>query len=766
MNNDMNMPDPRTAFQVDAISTIVDGFQSVDRGQCISPCGTGKTRIGIGVFKVMCGDRAIVFAPTLALVKQNLDYYAALLPSLNALVVCSDATAVDDARSKFDIPDATTDVSTIRTFLTSESGVTLFCTYKSAKRVSEALAECSIGFDLGVFDEAHNCAGPEGLFSYPLHDRNIVIKKRLFLTATPRSVRGRKRNDEIAIASMDDVAVFGKELFHCSFGRAIEKSLLTDYKVIICPVTKPEVKEWIEESDISRERAAQIALMKAVSEFQLKKVFPYFSTLERTRRFCSPNGFPHIFKEMSKGSSSLTIDWLEGSMSLAHRREKMRRFESSELFSVLASCKCLSEGVDSPSVDCVAFMDPKSSVIEIVQAAGRAMRLRSGKLLSYIFVPVFIETGSSDDIVGSAEWGQVWNTLEALRSGDERVEAQIMHWRDAHSGRAATSDASPIEFVNFSTEQVRSIQVRAIEVIRWMATREEFIQELKTLPEFPSSQSKGMFRGRTWETWQSYWRNRGVAWSEFRVAVTGKQWGLKDTSLLDDFVEKLKLLPEFPASGSDEEFNGKAWNTWAQLWRKQGVSWFRMRELVTGEVRDDSWRPTKSEFISELLLQPKFPASSSMEVFRGRTWNAWANHWRGKKVLWGELRETVTGESQEEWHPTLEEFIDALRVIPKFPACDSKERFRGKKFCSWVHYWNRHGVKWSRVRELVTGSPTVKKWDPTLDEFISSLTALPQVPSRYSKETFRGRRWEAWAAHWSRRGVKWRDVISQLNSTE
>ena len=43
-------------------------------------------------------------------------------------------------------------------------------------------------------------------------------------------------------------------------------------------------------------------------------------------------------------------------------------------WSVVANARCLGEGVDVPAIDSVLFAAPKTSVIDIVQAAGRALR--------------------------------------------------------------------------------------------------------------------------------------------------------------------------------------------------------------------------------------------------------------------------------------------------------------------------------------------------------------------------------------------------------
>ena len=64
------------------------------------------------------------------------------------------------------------------------------------------------------------------------------------------------------------------------------------------------------------------------------------------------------------------------------RSSQMREFADSK--GLMTNARCLTEGVDLPAIDCVVFTDPKKSKVDIVQAAGRALRLSPGKKFGYI----------------------------------------------------------------------------------------------------------------------------------------------------------------------------------------------------------------------------------------------------------------------------------------------------------------------------------------------------------------------------------------------
>ncbi len=94
----------------------------------------------------------------------------------------------------------------------------------------------------------------------------------------------------------------------------------------------------------------------------------------------------------------------------------------------------MTEGVDIPVVDTVIFADPKQSVIDIVQAAGRAMRIHPSKKLGYIVIPVIIDPHNTDKI--NDAFKQLVNVIAALGISDERIidEAkQVVKTNSYHS---------------------------------------------------------------------------------------------------------------------------------------------------------------------------------------------------------------------------------------------------------------------------------------------------------------------------------------------
>ncbi|MBK7024418.1 MAG: hypothetical protein IPH41_13270 [Sulfuritalea sp.] len=86
---------------------------------------------------------------------------------------------------------------------------------------------------------------------------------------------------------MDNAALFGEVLYALPFGKAIERKLLTDYRVVIIGVDDPTIAQWIARRELvstgtgvetdSESLAAQIGLLKAIKDYDLRRVISFHS---------------------------------------------------------------------------------------------------------------------------------------------------------------------------------------------------------------------------------------------------------------------------------------------------------------------------------------------------------------------------------------------------------------------------------------------------------------------------------------------------------
>ena len=94
---------------------------------------------------------------------------------------------------------------------------------------------------------------------------------------------------------MDDEAVFGKPLYTLSFGEAIERKLLTDYRVVIVGVDDAMLASWIENREIVRTEsgiqtdakslAATVGLLKAIKDYDLHRLISFHSRVKGAEAF-------------------------------------------------------------------------------------------------------------------------------------------------------------------------------------------------------------------------------------------------------------------------------------------------------------------------------------------------------------------------------------------------------------------------------------------------------------------------------------------------
>jgi superfamily II DNA or RNA helicase len=433
---------------------------------------TGKTLAALGVHERLDSKRTLVLVPSLSLLSQTLrEWNANAKERFEYLAVCSDETVSDpdapvSTTHDLGVP-VTTDANDIAAFLRGRTRRVVFSTYQSSPQIAAAYRRKRKPppFDLVICDEAHRCAGPVSSdFATILDAKNVPARRRLFTTATPRYFTGRiireAKDADFEIASMDDEAVFGVVFHQLTFGQAIEQNLRSDYQVVIVGVDDATYKAWAEHGKYvtrdgmkvtdARTLAGQIGLAKAIRRFELRRVITFHGRVTTARRFS--NELPHVVAWMPSGqrpAGRIQADYVSGEMPTGDRRRLLSRLANPHVGerALLSNARCLAEGVDVPTLDGVAFIDPRRSEVDIVQAVGRAIRLAPDKKVGTIVLPVFIDSeGDTEDVLDQSVFKPIWDVLKALRSHDEELAEQLDALRVAR-GRLGTSGRLPQKIV-------------------------------------------------------------------------------------------------------------------------------------------------------------------------------------------------------------------------------------------------------------------------------------------------------------------------------
>jgi len=413
--------------------------------------------------------------------------------SFEVLCICSDIsvgkkTVQDETiQSVHELSfPVTSNVEEIRNFLNVKAPKVIFSTYQSSPLIVKLQSDQkNTMFDLVIADEAHRCTGKKGTpFSNILDNSLIKAKRRLFSTATPRifetKLRMTAEESGVEIIGMDEERTFGKVFYSLRLGEAIKRKLLTDYRIVIVGVDKPMIAKWIEKRELVKTPlvgttdaeflAAQIGLLKAIKDYDLKRIISFHGRIKKAKLFAKETlSLIEILSKKNLPKGKIWTDFISGKLPAFKRKIKLDQLKNLSLGNIglLSNARCLSEGVDVPSLDGVAFIDPKGSKIDIIQSVGRAIRLSENKSLGTIFLPVFVENSNDSEIfINNSNYKYIWDVINALKSHDDSLSNEFDQLR-TNLGRS------------HGRHKIKSIQKIFIDLPKNF--RESFADSLRTI---------------------------------------------------------------------------------------------------------------------------------------------------------------------------------------------------------------------------------------------------------------------------------------------
>ncbi|MCA6431517.1 MAG: DEAD/DEAH box helicase, partial [Cytophagales bacterium] len=477
--------------QTEALHKSHQHFTTQDRGKLIMACGTGKTFTSLRIAENETNGKGLILflVPSIALLGQTLnEWFTDAIEPINAICICSDPEVTKHKKKLEDIDmssvadlalPASTNVKNIVQQFTriqkkQDNGLTVvFSTYQSINVISEAqkeLAKTNPGlseFDLIICDEAHRTTGvsladeDESTFTKVHNNAFIKAKKRLYMTATPRlyddNAKSKAAQAEAILCSMDDPTLYGDEIYRIGFGEAVDKDLLTDYKVLILTLNANDVPQAVQrmitdkDNEINTDDASKLigcinALSKQIlgDEGILKESDP--DPMRRAVAFCqSIAASKKITNTMNVATESyitalplekqgmmqlVSSKHIDGTMNATERSDLMQWLKDQPAdreCRVLTNVRCLSEGVDVPSLDAVLFLSARNSQVDVVQSVGRVMRKAPNKKYGYIIIPVVVPADIEADkaLDDNERYKVVWTVLNALRAHDDRFNATV-----------------------------------------------------------------------------------------------------------------------------------------------------------------------------------------------------------------------------------------------------------------------------------------------------------------------------------------------------
>jgi predicted helicase len=330
-------------------------------------------------------------------------------------------------------------------------------------------------------------AGEESPFTKVHHDRYVKARHRLYMTATPRiwevegngegaqgKKAGKKKDPqkegslplldlsasptedstapegvELLVYSMDNEEVYGPTLYEYTFTRAVKEGHLSDYKVIVFSVAEEAQKDLASylqgpEALKVEEALKALGLWKVLQGevrdeegnpmggLDLRRVIAFHGRVAESKRM--EEEFTKVALAAQQAGllpeelRRVEVEHIDGQMSAYDRKrllDWLREEPGPGEIRLLTNAKVLTEGIDVPALDAVAFMRPRDSVVDVIQAVGRAMRKAPGKEYGYVVLPVVVRGQDEEREIEESGYRAVWQVLSALRSVDKSFEARM-----------------------------------------------------------------------------------------------------------------------------------------------------------------------------------------------------------------------------------------------------------------------------------------------------------------------------------------------------
>lgn len=470
-------------YQKNAIANSLKYFKDHDRGKLIMAPGTGKTFTSLKIAEALMKDQGktnfniLYLVPSIQLLSQTLFNWNSDVSDdihMTSFSVVSDHKANQKKKSSDDdlgakdvgfepttnVKELMSNYNSIKSLGISQNMTVIFSTYQSIDVIHKAQEAGYPEFDLIVADEAHRTTGAKPLgedsvFTKVHSNKNVKARLRLYQTATPKiydqNAKCKAKENSIVVSSMDDPKKYGEEIYRLGFGEAVARGYLTDYKVTVLAVSESYINKDMQRvmaadnqlnvGDIGNIIGVWNAMVKRngitgeITGAPMKRAIAFTDSIKHSKILSDE--FESVVNEYldtrSTESFSVDVKHVDGNLNALQKEEALDWLADDDIEDnharVLSNVKFLTEGIDVPNLDAIIFFSPKKSQVDIVQAVGRIMRRAEGKEYGYIILPIVVADGvdPKDALDNDKKYKQVWQVLNALRSTDERFDAEVNH---------------------------------------------------------------------------------------------------------------------------------------------------------------------------------------------------------------------------------------------------------------------------------------------------------------------------------------------------
>jgi superfamily II DNA or RNA helicase len=420
-------------YQQDAFDAIVNELQT--KQKCIVKmfCGSGKSRIMHNLVKHYDLKLSVFVFPSLSLIDQfHIDY---LKDTPHVLKISSDK-------------DSTTNAEIIIKFIKKKTHKIICITYQSFELLLDNLQDNKI--DICCFDEAHHAVG--NTYQKLIFNDDNLISKQVFFTATPKNANG------IVMYDRNDLnkSMCGNLVYDYSYLQGVDEGFLNPFE-IRCDLYTENTNKSIYES-----------IARAVLTTGNNRVLTFHSNVNSdtdtsVSNFVNESTFKDVFKEVvnsefpdKKGFyKKISMIGLDATTVMTERRKILKKFKKCEEDTtheivILSSCETIGEGVDTNDANMCVFVDPKSSIVKIIQNIGRIVRKQFGvdKANSTILIPCWVDKDKyavcngikeecdkviREDMSAGGNFSGILNVMSALQQEQPDVYDLCMNYPDTYT---------------------------------------------------------------------------------------------------------------------------------------------------------------------------------------------------------------------------------------------------------------------------------------------------------------------------------------------
>lgn len=438
-------------------------------------CGTGKSRVIRSIILTHQTRLSIVVFPSLALIRQfTADYLADDAVSKICAILNVSSEQLRDFQSTTEPVDIKEFIVAKKTATTTIKMKIICVTYQSMQVLLDNLGDAKIG--LLCFDEAHRTTSPEYSKLVYSDEYRVKYEKQIFFTATPVNQNGivmfdRERDE---MGTYGDCGPLASEYTYLQGLRDAILSLFELRVDLYTQDTLGNVYESIARAILTTGNTRVLTFHADAAEESKSdtSVLRFVDKAKFMDAFCSvcAKEFPDKAGKFTSSNVTFTAITAE----TKNKDAILDAFETctdDEIY-IVSSCRTIGEGVDTKKANMCVFVDPKSSVISIIQNIGRICRKIEGtdRQPVTILVPVCIgwakyvaagdDAEKQDSLIReqlndreNGDYNAIMNIVAALKQEDPELyelclrypskftEAERKHALDEQGFRVLEDDA-------------------------------------------------------------------------------------------------------------------------------------------------------------------------------------------------------------------------------------------------------------------------------------------------------------------------------------